>query len=69
MKARMQHLMQRFQTAHQSWTQVPDAARARDEVWFAGMVVSPAEFSGQLAGLQVSLQRENAPANGQTALH
>ena len=29
-------------------------------VWYAGMLVEPAEFSQQMASLQLSLQREMA---------
>ncbi len=29
--------------------------------WYAGLAVSPASFSRQLADMQVSLQRANAP--------
>lgn len=44
------------------------AALSNDEVmasgreeWFAGLAVSPAEFSNQMADLQVSLERASVP--------
>ena len=69
MKETLQSLIQRFQTARAAWPKVPDTARQQEQVWFAGLAGSPAEFSQQLSSLQLSLQREGAPAKGQTALH
>lgn len=55
-------LFQRFKAAFQAWSQVPDTAANREEIWFAGLAVSPADFSKQLSNLQISLQREGAPS-------
>jgi len=38
--------------------QVPHDAQA---IWYAGLVVEPAQFTQQLVNLQQSLQRANAP--------
>ena len=61
MKEAIQSMSKRFQAAWMAWSQVPEAAYNREEVWFAGLAVAPAEFSKQLSSLQISLQREGAP--------
>jgi len=58
----IQSMSKRFQSAWLAWSQVPETAVNREEVWFAGLAVAPAEFSKQLSSLQVSLQREGAPS-------
>jgi hypothetical protein len=62
MRETLQNLIERFQTARAAWPRVPDTARHQEQVWFAGLAVSPVEFSQQLSNLQLSLQREGAPA-------
>jgi hypothetical protein len=59
MKETLQKLMARFQRVRASWPKAPDSARREEQVWFAGLAVSPVDFSQQLSGLQLSLQREN----------
>jgi hypothetical protein len=62
MRETLQNLIQRFQTAKGAWPRVPDTARKQEQVWFAGLAVSPVEFSQQLSNLQLSLQREGREA-------
>jgi hypothetical protein len=74
MKETLQSLLRRFQTVRAEWPKVPDTGSPREEVWYTGLAVSPAEFSQQLSSLQISLQRECVPVSAvpvknQTALH
>jgi hypothetical protein len=62
MKEALQSIIERFQGVRHSWPQVPEVAFRRDHVWYAGLAVSPVQFSQQLVSLQLSLQGENAPA-------
>jgi len=42
--------------------EVPEAAWKIDGTWYSGMAIKPADFTGELAKLQISLgQRETAP--------
>jgi hypothetical protein len=68
MKETVHNLIERFQLAQASWSKVPDEARRQEQVWFAGLAVSPVDFSQQLSSLQLSLEREGAPVKGQRAL-
>lgn len=58
----IQSTLKRFRSAWMAWSQVPETAYNREEVWFAGLAVAPADFSNQLSKLQISLQREGAPS-------
>jgi hypothetical protein len=62
MTVSIQSVMKRLQASWLAWSQAPDAACAREEVWFAGLAVAPDDFSKQLSRLQTSLHRENAPS-------
>lgn len=44
----------------------PAAATAQNSVWYAGLVIEPAEFSQQLNNLETSLRRANAPVPEKT---
>jgi hypothetical protein len=50
-----------LQNAKQNMFKVPNTAKSVDSTWYVGMAISPAEFSQQLARMQVSLQGERAP--------
>jgi hypothetical protein len=58
MKEATQSMFRRFHNAWQAWSQVPETAIGREQVWFTGLAVAPADFSSQLSKLQISLQRE-----------
>jgi hypothetical protein len=60
----IQSVMKRLQTTWLAWSQAPDTALDREEVWFAGLAVAPDDFSRQLSKLQASLHREGAPVIG-----
>jgi hypothetical protein len=60
MKETLHSLICRFGALQQSWAQVPEVASHREQVWYAGLAVSPVEFTEQLAQLQGSLLRENS---------
>jgi hypothetical protein len=62
MKETLQSIIERFRAVQHSWSQVPEGAFQREQVWYAGLAVSPAEFTDQLSKLQGSLQRENSRA-------
>ena len=48
----IQSVMKRLQTTWLAWSQAPDTALDREEVWFAGLAVAPDDFSRQLSKLQ-----------------
>jgi hypothetical protein len=64
MKKTLQSVANRFHALKLAWSQIPETAFARDQVWYAGLPVSPyfkpdAEpegFSRQLSRLQDSLR-------------
>jgi hypothetical protein len=62
MKEAIQSIFGRFRAACQAWSQEPETPGIPEEVWFAGLAVTPADFSNQLSKLQTSLQREGAPS-------
>jgi hypothetical protein len=62
MKEAIHSTIARMRSAWEAWSQVPQTSYNREEVWFAGLAVAPAEFSNQLSKLQNSLQREGAPS-------
>ncbi len=60
MKPTLQSIIDKFSALRQSWAQVPEVASHREQVWYAGLAVSPVEFTGDLSKLQSSLLRENS---------
>jgi hypothetical protein len=58
----LKSLAGQLQNAKQEMFKVPDTARRVDSSWYVGMAIHPAEFSQQLARMQISLQSEQAPA-------
>jgi hypothetical protein len=59
MKQTLQSIVGKFHAVRVGWAQVPETARNRADMWYAGMAISPAEFSRQMGNLQISLQSAN----------